>query len=823
MTKLGKYELLEKIGRGGYGTVYRARETVLEVERAVKVLHPALVSDPEFIERFRREAKYAAKLEHPHIVPVYELGEAEGRYYLAMKYMPGGSLKDVLESEGNLSLERTLEITHQVADALDFAHNRARGLVHRDVKPGNILFEQHHGLDDFVRLADFGFAKAIAESSSTSFSMSGGIMGTPAYMAPEIWEGKSPTPAADVYSLACIVFEMLIGKALFEDQSPMEIIRKHALEEPVFSDPWPKSLPGDLERVLPKALAKSPEERYPNPNSFMVALDSVVEKDTTRQKETSNQVSAEESEFNESHTLDSPISQEICSPIIAKSKQKTWWKRSYLWLGLFFIGVIFLLITQVLSRYFRPVEGIFFVSESLTPSLTLTRIPTKTPTLTQTPTPTSSPTLTSTPTITPDPLLIASWNANEVKRLNDYEIHNDAIRRLAWSPNGTLLASASNDGTVRIFDPANGKERKTLYGHGDPVEGLDWSPDGSMLASASWDETAKIWDFESGDQIKTLRGGDGALSGVAWSPDGQRLATVSYKFILRIWDTKTWESFQVVTDAHEGDIKSVAWSSDGSMIATGGKDGRVNIWDSDTGELIHALWGHADYVMGVSWSQQENKLVSGGFDFTVRVWDIEKGEEIYFLDKHKNPVNSVAWSPSEPVAASGGWDFTIGLWNLSEGRILKFMRGHRNAIWTVAWSPNGKKIASGDDDGIVYIWGIPVEQGNQINDEEDLACTDWSGVWMEYPCETCAESTGYVMYLTVNDQCEVAGHTSFDGFETDLEGKIEDGVLHFQEFSTAQGCYFYGDLNLEEKYFSGTYKTTCSDEEENYAVFRRQE
>ena len=126
MTKLGKYELLEELGRGGYGTVYRALETMLDVERAVKILHPALVSDPEFIERFRREAKFAARIEHPHIVPVYELGQAEGRYFLAMKLMTGKSLKDVLAEKGRLPFERALKITRQIAEALDFAHNQTR-------------------------------------------------------------------------------------------------------------------------------------------------------------------------------------------------------------------------------------------------------------------------------------------------------------------------------------------------------------------------------------------------------------------------------------------------------------------------------------------------------------------------------------------------------------------------------------------------------------------------------------------------------------------------------------------------------------------------
>jgi serine/threonine-protein kinase len=138
---LGKYELLEELGRGGFGTVYHARDTSLDVERAVKILHPALVASPEFIERFRREAKIAARLDHPNIVPVYEFGEQEGAYYLTMKYMPGGSLKDVLVKAGRLPFERALQVTRQIAGALEYAYSQPEKLIHRDIKPGNILFE----------------------------------------------------------------------------------------------------------------------------------------------------------------------------------------------------------------------------------------------------------------------------------------------------------------------------------------------------------------------------------------------------------------------------------------------------------------------------------------------------------------------------------------------------------------------------------------------------------------------------------------------------------------------------------------------------------
>ncbi len=265
---LGKYELLEILGRGGFGTVYRARETVLEVERAVKVLHPALASDPEFIERFRREARTAARLEHPNIVPVYELDEVQGTSFLAMRYLPGGSLKGLLEQAGRLPFTRALEITRQVASALDYAFQQPEKLVHRDIKPANILFEA----DGSARLTDFGFAKALAGTGGASLSTSGGMIGTPPYMAPEAWRSQPATPATDVYSLACVFFEMLTGQILFAGDSPPEIMTKHVLDGPQFPTEWPEGTPDGIAAVLEKALSRNVQERYPSAGEFARAL-----------------------------------------------------------------------------------------------------------------------------------------------------------------------------------------------------------------------------------------------------------------------------------------------------------------------------------------------------------------------------------------------------------------------------------------------------------------------------------------------------------------------------------------------------------------------
>ena len=272
MTTLGKYQLLSELGHGGFGTVFLARDTTLDVERAVKVLHPALVAAPEFIERFRREGRFAARLDHPHIVPVHELGEAQGNYYLAMKYVPGGSLKDWLTSHGRLPFADALEITRQVADALAYAQEQPEKLIHRDLKPGNILFDRPPGDPKglSIRLSDFGFAKALAEAgNSVSSSASGGMLGTPAYMAPEVWRGKPPaSPATDQYALACVLYEMLTGEVLFRGDSPPEVITRHVIDGPQFPESWPHGVPADIEAVLRRALAAKPEERYADAPAF---------------------------------------------------------------------------------------------------------------------------------------------------------------------------------------------------------------------------------------------------------------------------------------------------------------------------------------------------------------------------------------------------------------------------------------------------------------------------------------------------------------------------------------------------------------------------
>ena len=223
------------------------------VEQAVKVLHPVLVSDPEFIARFRQEAQIAARLEHPHIVPVYDLGELDGRFFLAMRLMPGGSLKDRLDREGRLPYAEAVRIITQVAAALDFAYQSPEKLIHRDVKPGNILLEA----DGTARLSDFGFAKALEGEGSGSLSASGGLVGTLAYLAPEIWNSQPASPASDQYSLACVFYELITGQSLFGGgDSPLPVVMKRHLDPLALPRQWPEGVPAGVSQVLS-------QERWP--------------------------------------------------------------------------------------------------------------------------------------------------------------------------------------------------------------------------------------------------------------------------------------------------------------------------------------------------------------------------------------------------------------------------------------------------------------------------------------------------------------------------------------------------------------------------------
>jgi serine/threonine protein kinase len=252
---LGRYEIIEEIGRGGSGIVYRAYDSDRDQIVALKIMHPRLVNEPEFIERFRQEAELSATIKSVHLVPTYDYGEIEGRLYISMELMEGGSLKNRIEQDGPYSPQDAILVIHQICIGLSEIHKL--DIIHRDLKPGNILFDK----EDKVKISDLGFAKIL--DAATSLSKTGEVIGTPSYMSPEIWGGGNVTARADIYSLACIVAEMLTGNVLFDGESTPEIMLLHYQPAKL-----PYDLPAKWRTALIRALAIDAEQRHESVNAF---------------------------------------------------------------------------------------------------------------------------------------------------------------------------------------------------------------------------------------------------------------------------------------------------------------------------------------------------------------------------------------------------------------------------------------------------------------------------------------------------------------------------------------------------------------------------
>jgi len=282
--------------------------------------------------------------------------------------------------------------------------------------------------------------------------------------------------------------------------------------------------------------------------------------------------------------------------------------------------------------------------------------------------------------------------------------HTDAVRNVAWSPNGQWIATASRDGTARLWSAASRTCSQILEGHGDMVEMAAWSPDSTKIVTVSRDCTARVWDVESGRTSAELTVGTDIARAVAWSPDGARIAVGSRDRVIRIWDT---DSYTVETElrGHTDNILGLAFSPDGTRLASGCHDRTVRIWDlSDLSATV--LNGHEDLVEGVDWSPDGTRLASSGGDATVRIWDTVAGAQVMLIRCHEDRVWNCAWSPDSTMLATCGGDATARIWNPVNAEELFVLRGHTSEVWSVRWSPDGSHLLTGGADTTARIWAF---------------------------------------------------------------------------------------------------------------------
>lgn len=271
MEMLGKYQIYDQIGHGAFATVYRAVDTRLDRPVALKVLAPNLAADPEFAQRFAREAKAAAQLDHPNIVTIYDFDSIEGTYFIAMELVDGQSLDQLLSANQAMPLPRTADIIQDIASALDHAH--AKRMVHRDIKPSNIIIAS----DGRAVVTDFGLVKVL-EGPQLTATIYG--LGTPEYMSPEQAELDPDRPIdarSDIYSLGVVLYQMVTGQVPFSGKSPTAVLHKHVYEPPPPPRSLAPSVPEEVERVILRALAKRPEERYATAGELAFALRAAIE------------------------------------------------------------------------------------------------------------------------------------------------------------------------------------------------------------------------------------------------------------------------------------------------------------------------------------------------------------------------------------------------------------------------------------------------------------------------------------------------------------------------------------------------------------------
>ena len=556
--RVGKYEILAEVGRGGFAVVYRARDTVLDRVVALKVLHPQLTIDAKFIQRFYQEARMAAGLHHPNIVTVHEVGEDEGLHYLAMELLAGRTLDAWLDlAKGPLPPGQVAAIAEQVASALDMIHQR--GLMHRDVKPNNIMLDEQGR----ATLLDFGIVRA-AEGTRLTTTMT--LLGTPEYMSPEQARGEEVDARSDVYALGVVVYQMCTGREPFSATSPIVVLRLHVDEPPPPPQELNPRLSPEVVQVLLRALAKDREERYQTAGEMARALREAVEAPVILQPARPGK---------KREKLAQRVGKTRRLPVAAEERPATAWRRVPAWAWAT-AGVLVLGLAAVGVWAWSEYGGVAAIT--LPPPAASTR--------TSTPVTAATNEGAATPALHP-PEIIVQENVERVGELA--RLGRGTIRGVAYSPDGRFLAVAASPGVY--LHSAETLQELQFFDVEHGVEGVAFSPDGETMAVSLSDNRIQLWRVSEGVLLHVLEGHTGEVYSVAFSPDGEMVASGSSDQTVRLWRVRDGALVHTL-EGHTFYVRSVAFSPDGEMLASASKDKTVRLWRVEDGELLHVLEGH---------------------------------------------------------------------------------------------------------------------------------------------------------------------------------------------------------------------------------------
>jgi serine/threonine protein kinase len=746
--QLGKYRILAEIGKGGFATVYRALDTTLDREVALKLLDPLLMRDATWVGRFHREARAVARLKHPHIVTIHEIAEAEGRLYIAMELVGGPSLAQRIAERGRLSWDETLVILGQVADALDYAHGQ--GVLHRDLKPGNILLDPQRG----PILTDFGFARLVGESSM-SVSVSGGVVGTPAYIAPEVWDGEEPTAATDLYALGCIAYEMLTGEVLFSGKTPSVVMRKHLMDGPQWPDAahWPEGVPPGVRDILAHVLAKDSTARYASAHEFVAALAaSSLPAPVPRAPEP---VPAREPSV-------AGVEQVAAyAPPRPEAARRRWPILAGAMAGLAALLVVIWALTRPASLPAVAYPTPTVPSTATAPTVaqvvatTPTREPTSSPaptatptspppTLTTRPTPTARPTETATP-VPPTSTLTPMETPTETATATPapaFTVKEGSAVNVRSGP-GTVypVIGALQPGETRLV---TGRNESADWWQFDYAGQKGWVSNLVVMANTSalsvavkstplpprrilfQSERDGNWEIYSmnadGSEQIRLTKNDAVDRVPAWSPDGERIAFTSNRddnyevYIMRADGSNV---VRLTNNSAWDDVPD--WSPDGRQIAfTSTRDGNEEIYVMNVdGSNQIRLTNNPAHDYGPTWSPDGRYIAfhsdrSGRFEIYVMKAD---GSE------QRNLTNKTgdwmpAWSPDgRRIAFVSNRDGNMEIYVMNaDGSGQTRLTVTSAWEWHPAWSSDGQRIAfKSDRDGNAEIYVMNADGSGQVN------------------------------------------------------------------------------------------------------------
>jgi WD40 repeat protein/tRNA A-37 threonylcarbamoyl transferase component Bud32 len=768
--EFGEYELLSEMGRGGQGIVYRAHQKGLNRFVALKCIPVSQFTSPQRLKRFRLEAEAAARLDHPGIVPIFEVGERHGFCFYSMKLMEGGRLDESLHGEP-MAPDAAVELLIAISRTVHYAHQR--GILHRDLKPANIL------LDGAGRphLSDFGLARLVEQDSTLTHTLA--ILGTPSYMAPEQAGASSVsgsgareiTTAADVYGLGAILYHLLTGGPPFAGGTTFETVRLVLESNPRRPSLLNAAVDRDLETICLKCLEKDSGRRYGSAEALAEDLERWLRHE----------------------------------PILARSVSSTerlwrWCKRKPAFAALSATVGILLLTLGVgapfaayrINRERQMAQAEAYASDmhyvqqvwaegNLRRAQALLRayIP---------------------KTGEPD-LRGFEWRYlwNQCKDESDFTFTNfPSAVGMALSPDRAFLAAISGP-VLKLLDYQNRREIKALT---LPIPNADFLQiafcpnDTNRLATTSG-STLLIWNLSSGEVVQSFSlSGQG--TGLAYSPDGLLVATASSETSeIELWDLKS-QKLRRRNQGNTSELGLVAFTPDGSsLVSNGGFIGNPILWDAASGNRFPLAAKHTSTFWALDFTPDGRSFITGGNESRIIMWDLSSGAAQERITHPGSGLRALKISPDGEFLASGADDATVRLWNMVSGQQKSVYRGHRSSITAVAFSAGGQKIISSSADRTIKIWRREPAQTSDViqrnqswtgavsfsADGKKLATVDlWAGVLSILDVETGSRITN----LTQASTNYTSGNTKFSPDGRWLVLAEHDGQIRFWDANTLQ-------------------------------------